>query len=310
MIKKIMNLPSAIKSLTIKDVKGFFKHIWYTFRHTPISRKLVYLFVIALVAFTALPLVYLVSSAFKPLDELFLFPPRFFVRNPTTKNFSELLLAMDSSVIPFSRYIANSIIISIATVAGTVVVCTMGAFALTKIRLPKGNIIFSIIIATLMFSPPVTQITNYLVVQFLHMYDNPLALIVPKIAGSYYLFLLKQSFGEIPDALIEAAKIDGCSYWTIYARIIMPTTRPAWATAIVFSFVASWNDFTGPMVYIKTSVLKTLPLALQSLQGGAGQVARTGAFAAASLITTLPTILVFVAMQSKVIDTMTHSGIK
>lgn len=274
------------------------------------SRVFLYIFMIALVSFTSLPLIYMVSSAFKPLDELFIFPPRFFVKNPTLNNFTELLLAMDSGSIPFTRYIFNSLWITTVTVALTVVICSMGAFALTKIRLPKGNIIFSIIIATLMFSPPVTQITNYLIVQQLHLIDNSWSLIIPKLAGSYFIFLLKQNFGEIPDALLEAAKMDGCGYFKLYSKIVMPTTRPAWATSIVFAFVASWNDFTGPMVYIQSSVKKTLPLALQMLQGGAGQVARQGAFAAATLITTLPTIIVFTAMQSKVIDTMTHSGIK
>lgn len=279
-------------------------------RRIHMSRVLLYIFMIAMVSFTALPLIYMVVSAFKPLDELFIFPPRFFVRNPTFNNFSELLLAMDSGSVPFTRYIFNSLWISLITVFVTVVVCSMGAFALTKIKLPGGKVIFNIIVATLMFSPPVTQITNYLIVQQLHMLDSSLSLIIPKIAGSYYLFLLKQNFGEIPDALLEAAKIDGCGYVGLYAKIIMPTTRPAWATAIVFAFVASWNDFMGPMVYIQSSVKKTLPLALQMLQGGAGQVARQGAFQAATLITTLPTIIIFTAMQSKVIDTMNHAGIK
>ncbi len=275
-----------------------------------VSRILVYVFMLALVAFTALPLVYVVVSAFKPLDELFIFPPRFFVKNPTLGNFSELLLAMDSGSVPFTRYVFNSLWISVVTVFLTVVICSMGAFALTKIRLPAGKLIFNIIVATLMFSPPVTQVTNYLIIQHLGMLDTSLSLIIPKLAGSYYIFLLKQNFGEIPDALLEAAKIDGCGYAGLYWKIIMPTTRPAWATAIVFAFVASWNDFTGPMYYIQTSVKKTLPLALQMLQGGAGQVARQGAFNAATLITTLPTIIVFTAMQSKVIDTMNHAGIK
>lgn len=279
-------------------------------RRIHMSRVLLYIFMIAMVSFTALPLIYMVVSAFKPLDELFIFPPRFFVRNPTFNNFSELLLAMDSGCVPFTRYIFNSLWISLITVFVTVVVCSMGAFALTKIKLPGGKVIFNIIVATLMFSPPVTQITNYLIVQQLHMLDSSLSLIIPKIAGSYYLFLLKQNFGEIPDALLEAAKIDGCGYVGLYAKIIMPTTRPAWATAIVFAFVASWNDFMGAMVYIQSSVKKTLPLALQMLQGGAGQVARQGAFQAATLITTLPTIIIFTAMQSKVIDTMNHAGIK
>ena len=278
-------------------------------RITP-GKVFVYIFMIALVSFTALPLVYMVFHALKPVDELFIFPPKFITTRPTLNNFQELFAAMDSTSIPFTRYIFNSLVVSIITVAGTVVVCTMGAFALTKLRMPGGNLIFNIIVATLMFSAPVTQIANYLVVKELHMLDTTWAFIVPKIAGSYYLFLLKQNFGEIPDALLEAAKIDGCSYWGLYSKIIIPVTRPAWATAIVFAFVASWNDFSGPMIYIQTQVKQTLPLALQLLQGGPGQVARAGAFAAATLVTTLPTIIVFCAMQSKVINTMTHSGIK
>ncbi len=274
------------------------------------SKVFVYIFMIALVCFTAMPLVYLVSSAFKPVDELMVFPPKFFTTRPSLDSFKELFTAMDSNTIPFTRYIWNSVVVSVATVAGTVVVCSMGAFALTKIRMPGGNFIFNLIVATLMFSAPVTQVANYLVIQNLQMLDTTWALIVPKIAGSYYLFLLKQNFGEIPDALLEAAKIDGCSYWGLYAKIVLPVTRPAWATAIVLSFIASWNDFTGPMIYIQTQVKQTLPLALQTLQGGAGQVARAGAFAAAALITTLPTIIVFCAMQSRVINTFTHSGIK
>lgn len=265
---------------------------------------------IAMVSFTALPLVYLVVQAFKPLDELFIFPPRFWVQNPTLNNFSELLMALDTSSVPFTRYVFNSIYVSVITVALTVIVCSMGAFALTKIRLPGSQIWFNIIVATLMFSPPVSQVVNYLIVQQLGLLDSTWSLIIPKIAGSYYLFLLKQNFGEMPDALLEAAKIDGCSYVGLYTKIIMPNTRPAWATAIVFAFVASWNDYMGPMLYIQSSVKKTLPLALQMLQGGAGQVARQGAFAAATLITTLPTIIVFTVMQGKVISTMAHSGIK
>jgi ABC-type glycerol-3-phosphate transport system permease component len=280
------------------------------FKKVNYSRIAVYVLVIALVTFTAMPLVYLVNTAVKPLDEMFVFPPEFFVRRPTFRNFTELFTVLDNSTVPFLRYLFNSFFVSVVTVGGTVLVCTMGAFAIKKLKLPHANGVFNLIIATLMFSPPVSQITNYLLISQLHMMNTVWAMIIPKIAGSYFLFLLAQNFGEIPDALLEAAKIDGCSYWGLYSKMVIPLTRPAWATAIVFAFVASWNDFTGPMLYIQNESLKTLPLALQLLQGGTGQVARQGAFAAATLLTTLPTIIVFVSMQSKVIKTMAHSGIK
>lgn len=274
------------------------------------QKLLLYIVITVLVAFTAMPIIYLVSTAFKPLDEMFLFPPEFFVRHPTMKNFSDLFFMLNDTAVPFTRYLFNSVFVSLATVFATIVVCSMAAFSLTKLKLPFSNLIYNIIIATLLFSPPVTQITNYILVQKLGMMNTTFALIIPKIAGSLYFFLLKQNFSEVPDALLDAAKIDGCTYWGLYAKIMMPMTKPAWATAVVFSFVASWNDFTSPLFYIQKEALKTLPLALQTLQGGTGQVATTGAFAAAALLTILPTIILFVAMQSLVIKTMAHSGIK
>ena len=125
-----------------------------------------------------------------------------------------------------------------------------------------------------------------------------------------YFFLMKQNMETIPDALIESARLDGCSNFGIYRKIVMPLSGPVLATVVVFAFVASWNDYYSPLIYINTDVLKTLPLALNMLQGGAGQVARAGAMAAATMLTTLPTIIVFVACQSKVVKTMAHSGIK
>lgn len=266
---------------------------------------------VALVSFTALPLVYMVSTAFKPLDELFLFPPRFFVMKPTMRNFTELIGAMESSTVPFTRYFFNSFITSVASVIGTVVVCSMAAYSLTKMKMPYKNTIFNIIVATLMFSPPVTQISNYLLINKLGMINTYWALIVPKLAGSMYFFLLKQNFDSIlPNQILEAARIDGANEWQSFIKVAMPIMKPATSTVVVFSFVANWNDYFGPLVYINKQAFKTLPLALQMLQGGLGQVARQGAFAAATLLTTAPTIIVFLIMQSRVIKTMAHAGIK
>ena len=281
-----------------------------TFRKPSPGRVVLYIAITALVVFTAMPLVYLVLQAFKPLDEMFIYPPRFFVQNPTTRNFNELFIALEGSTVPFLRYVFNSAFTSAATVLSTVFVCSAGAYALTKLKMPGTQAIFQVIIASLMFSPPVAQITNFVLVNELGMMNTYWALIIPKIAGSYNLFLLKQNFDGIPNALLEAAKMDGCSPWKIYWKMIMPMTRPAWATVVVFAFVGAWNDFTSALIYIQAQAFKTLPLALQLLQGGVGQVARAGAFNAAALITTVPTIAIFVFMQSKVIKTMAHTGIK
>ncbi|MEZ0537443.1 carbohydrate ABC transporter permease [Caldicellulosiruptoraceae bacterium PP1] len=271
---------------------------------------IVYSFMLLLVLFTALPLIYMISTAFKPYDELFLYPPRFFVRRPTMRNFIELLTALDSSVIPFSRYIFNSLFTTCVVVILTVIVSSMGAFAIAKYKLPYGNVIFNIIIAALMFSPHVTQIPNYLIVSKLGLLNTYWALIVPKIAVAYNIFLMKQFIEQIPDTYIEAARIDGAKDFKIFWKIIMPMCKPAWSTLIVFSFVSNWNDYFSPLIFINKQALKTLPLILQSLAGGPGQVARSGAMAAATFLVTMPTIIVFLIMQSRVMKTMAYSGIK
>ncbi|WP_129724530.1 carbohydrate ABC transporter permease [Xylanivirga thermophila] len=269
-----------------------------------------YFFMLLLVAFTSLPLIYMICSAFKPLDELFLYPPRFFVKKPTLRNFSELLTTLDSTSVPFTRFVFNSLFTTAVTVFGTVIICSMGAFALEKYDLPWANTIFNIVVAALMFAPQVTQIPNYLIVNKLGLINTYWALIIPKLAVAYNFFLMKQFMEGVPNELLEAARIDGAKEFRIFWSMVMPMAKPAWATLIVFSFVSNWNDYFSPLVFITSQTMKTLPLALQTIQGGPGQVARSGAVAAATFLTVLPTILIFLFMQSKVMKTMAYSGIK
>jgi ABC-type glycerol-3-phosphate transport system permease component len=268
-----------------------------------------YSFMIGLVAFTALPLIYMVSTAFKPIDELFIYPPRFLVRKPTLTNFSNLLTALSSSEVPFTRYILNSVVTAVTTVVLTVIVSAMGAFSLVKYR-PKGSdAMFKIILAALMFSPHVTQIPTYMVVNSLGMINRYSALIIPKIAVAYNFFLMKQFIEQMPDVLMEAARIDGANEWYLFWKIVMPSLKPAWATLVVFSFVANWNDYFSPLIFITSQAMKTLPLALQTIAGGLS-IARAGAVGAATFLMTLPTIIIFTLMQARVMETMVHSGIK
>lgn len=279
------------------------------YRHN-LNWSLVYFVMLLLVAFTSLPIIYMISTAFKPLDELFLYPPRFFVRRPTTRNFTDLVTAMESSQVPFVRYVFNSLFVVIITVVTTVVVSSMGAFALVKYKLPGANWFFITIIAALMFSPHVTQIPTYMVINKLGMINTYRALIIPKIAIAYNFFLMKQFSEQIPDSLVESAKMDGAREFLIYWKIGMPLLRPAWSTLVVFSFVANWNDYFSPLILTTTQAMKTLPLALQTIAGGPGVVARMGATAAATFISTMPTIILFLFMQAKVMQTMAYSGIK
>lgn len=273
------------------------------------GRIFTYLFVITLVAFTSLPIIYVISSAFKPLDELFLFPPRFFVRRPTMRNFGELLRAVDGSAVPFTRYIFNSAFVSLSVVALTIIVSSWGAYALTKLKFPRPSLVFSIIIAALMFSPHTTQITRYMVVNRLGWINTYWALIIPQIAVAYNLFLMKQFMEQIPDPLLECARMEGAGEFLIWRSIIMPLTSSAWATLAVFSFVSNWNDFFTPLIFTSRQAMRTLPLALQTI-ASSQIVARQGAMAAATLLMTMPTIVIFAAMQSRVMKSMAHSGIK
>lgn len=296
---------AAVKGYTfrIRGKKLFTLHI---------PTLLTYLFLIALVMFTALPLVYVVTTAFKPLDEMYLFPPTFFARKPTLENFSSLFASLDSATVPFLRYVFNSLYVAVLTVVGTVVVSCMGAYSLVKHH-PKGSkLIFSLVMMALMFSPYVTQIPNYLIVKSMNLLDSHWALILPKIAVAFNFFLIKQFVEQLPDPLLEAARIDGAGEWKIFIHIVMPYLKPAWATLVVFSFVSNWNDYFSPLIFITRDALKTLPLALQNISGGAGAagLATAGATAAATLLMTLPTVLIYTLMQKRVIATMAHSGIK
>jgi ABC-type glycerol-3-phosphate transport system permease component len=270
-----------------------------------------YLLMTALAVFTMLPIVYMVSTSFKPLEEMFLYPPRFLVRHPTIRNFVELLLAMDAMTVPFARYLFNSLFVAVATVSAGVILSSLAAYPLAKYpRMPGAKLFFTIVISALMFAPEVTQIPRYLIVDRLGLIDSYAALIVPALAGSYGLFLMKQFMEQLPTELIEAAKVDGASELRIFWQIVMPLVRPAWITLIIFSFIGTWNDFFTPLIFTRSEQMKTLPLIMSSIGGGPGVVARWGAVAAASMVITLPTLILFLVLQRFVMQTMAYSGIK
>ncbi|MHB1453848.1 MAG: carbohydrate ABC transporter permease [Saccharofermentanales bacterium] len=290
--------------------KGFrikFKNI-SAIRINP-NKTLLYAFMIALVAFTSLPLIYVISTAFKPIDEILLFPPRFLFRRPTINNFYDLLIGLSSTTVPFLRYIFNSIYTASFSVVGTVIVSSMAAYAMTKLHVPFGKLFFTMVIIALTFPGSVTQIPSYMVINKLGLINHYSALIIPKLAVAYNMFLMKQFCDQLPNALIESARIDGAREFRIYTKIVMPFLRPAWATLIVFSFVANWNDYLGPLIYISNQEMRTLPLALNSIAEN-GNLARAGAMAAATFLMILPTVIIFTLMQKRVIETMAHSGIK
>jgi len=273
---------------------------------------LLYTFMVLLVGFTALPLIYMISTAFKPIDELFLFPPRYFVKRPTLQNFYDLVITLGSSTVPFLRYVFNSIYTTAITVFLTVIVSSLGAYGLVKHKPPGSKVLFKFIIAALMFSPHVCQIPRYMVVNSMGLINSHWALIVTNIAVAYNFFLMKQFTEQFPNELLEAARIDGANEWRTFWKIVMPALTPAWSTLVVFSFISNWNDYFTTLIYITSQAQKTLPLALHTIAGGAAgtSIGRAGAVAASTFLMTVPTVIIFTAMQGKVMETMTHSGIK
>lgn len=258
-------------------------------------------------AFMALPLIYSVIQSFKPYNELFIFPPRFFARQPTISNFTQLFDLTSSSWVPFSRYVFNTIL---NTVVGTllhIIAAAMCAYPLAKNKFPGRTIIFNIIVWSLLFTGSVTEVPVYLVMSKIGIIDTYFAYWLPEISVALGIFLLKQNMAEIPDAMIEAARIDGASEWTILWRIAMPAVKPAWLTLAIFAFQRNWNATST--TYIYTETIKTLPAALSQITT-AGSVARAGEAYAASVIMMIPPIIFFIIAQGSTVKTMSHAGIK
>jgi ABC-type glycerol-3-phosphate transport system permease component len=256
--------------------------------------------------FFAFPLVFTINHAFKPLNEIFLFPPNIFVRSPTMNNFQDLFLIMGASWVAFSRYIFNTVLITAVGTGGLIVVASLGAYVVSKYRFPGAKTFFSVVIITLMFSGYVTQIPNYLVMAKLGWVDTYLSIIVPAFAMPMGFFLLKQFIDTIPDTLLEAAKIDGAQEGRIFLLIILPMIKPAWLTVMIFSVQALWNTRASNVIY--SEQLKTLPYALQQIMMGG--VARAGVGAAVGLFVMIVPLVMFILAQSNVLATMANSGIK
>ena len=257
-------------------------------------------------AFMALPLVYSIVQAFKPLEELFLFPPRFFVRHPTLDNFKLLFTLTANLWVPFTRYLFNSVMVSLIVTVGHVLFASMAAYPLAKHQFPGKRSLFQLVMLALLFSGGTMAIPQYIVLAKLGLINTYWAVILPPIAGSLGLFLMKQFMEQVPDSILESARIDGASEWSIWWSIVMPQVKPAWLTLAIFAFQGIWNSTGGDFIYSET--LKMLPSAFNQIQ--AGGIARAGAAAAAALIMMIPPIVTFIITQSNVIQTMSHSGIK
>ena len=257
--------------------------------------------------FMFLPMVYVLSQSLKPLDELWMYPPRFIVRNPTFNNFKDLFVLMNDSWVPFSRYIFNTVLTSVGGTFGHLFLASMAAYALAKIKFPGGKGIFNTIRTSLMFHATVTAITSFIIMSSLKMVDTYLAIIIPAWGSTLGLYLMKQFMDSaVPDTVLESARLDGASEVRTYWTIAMPMVKPAWLTLIIYSFQGLWN--AGSSIYIYSEQLKSFNYAIGQIT--AGGIKRQGASAAATVLMMAVPILVFIITQSNIIETMGSSGMK
>lgn len=257
-----------------------------------------------------LPIIFIFNQAFKPQSELFAFPPRFFVRQPTFNNFIELLRLMNASGVPFSRYLLNSLFITVTGVVLAILFTSLSAYSLSKMKFKGKKLLFEINTLALMFVPVAVSIPRYIIIAKSGMIDTYFAHILPIITLPVAMFLVKQFIDQIPGDYIQAAKMDGATELQIFFQIVMPLIRPALATVGILAFQIVWNDTSTSTLFINSEVKRTLAFFLTTLTTQSNAVAGQGMAAAASLILFLPNLILFVIMQSRVMSTMAYSGIK
>ena len=266
----------------------------------------IFIFLAFLGLFMVFPIYLTIIMSIKPVEELFVFPPKLYVLRPTLDNFSDMFETLHQNRVPFSRYVFNSIFVTATVTICQCVFASMAAFVLAKCRFPGSKLINSIIVVALLYQSNVIYIMQYMVMTKLRMIDTYLALILPSIASPMGLFLMRQSISQIPDSMIEAAMVDGAGLFRICWQIVMPNQKPALMTLIIFAFQAAWNIQTGTVVFQEQ--YKTLPTVVT--QAASSGMARAGVAMAAAVFLLIPPIIVFMAAQKQVIETMAHSGIK
>lgn len=275
-----------------------------------IGQLKIILIILPLVIFMGMPIIFIINHAFKPMEELFAFPPTFFVKNATFDNFTKLIKFSNSSGIPLSRYIFNSLLVTVITVGVALLLTTLSAFALSKIKFKGRNTLTQINQIAIMFVSTAVLIPRYMVICNLGLIDNLLAHILPLVAMPVALFLVKQFVEQIPDSLLEAAYMDGATDLDIYLKVILPMIKPAIATASILVFQQVWTNMETSSYFFNDDSMKTLTFYMNTLVNANNTVAGQGMSAAASLIMFVPNLVLFIILQNKVMNTMANSGIK
>ncbi len=289
-----------------KRLKTFRSHTGVRKQTRSIWGNMIIVLVLSAVGvFMLLPLIYAVMQSFKPIDELFLYPPRFYVMRPVTTNYTMLLRLINNLWVPFSRYLFNSVLITVIVTVGQILITSAAAYPMSRFK-TSISWMFQLVVLTLLFNGTVLAIPRYIIMNELNVVNTYWAYILPALPSSMGLFLMKQFMDQLPFALIEASMIDGANHFRIYWNIIMPSVKPAWLTLLIFSFQSIWSITGGSLIYDEE--LKMLPDAINQVLSGS--IERTGASTAGSVLLMIPPILIFIFTQSNVVQTMTSSGIK
>lgn len=289
-----------------------------------------YVILLPIMVFMSFPMIFIVFNAFKPLDELLNYPPNLITLRPTLQNFQNLIATSDNKAIPVSRYLFNSMITTLVVVLLSVLITSMAAYCMSKKKYRLKNILFGINEAALMFVSAAVAIPRYIIMSKLGFTDTFWAQVIPLLAIPVGLYLVKQFIDELPDEMIEAARIDGAGDFQILRRIVIPSISPALATVAILAFQSAWGSVEASNYYINNEALKTFAFYMTTLSNQAGAsnlananamagaggllgnsaVAGLGLQAAATLIMFIPNLVLFIILQSRVMNTMSHSGMK
>lgn len=271
------------------------------------SRVVLLILLISYLFLLLLPIIYVILNAFKPLDEMFVYPPRWIPRNFTFTNFSKMSSLLSETIMPLSRYLYNSIVYCVLMVGTVVVTSFMAAFSMAKTK-PRGSEkMTGILIFSLSLSGPAAGVANFIIIEKMGLLNTYWAIVLPAIGSATYVFLMRQFLVNMPESYVEAARLDGASEWQIMWKIGFPYAKPAWATVIVYQFMAAWSDASSTALYISDASKQTLPVAISTI---GGSLTTQGASAALTLLMLIPSTLVFVFMQTKIMTTMSFAGLK
>lgn len=277
------------------------------YTHSRLGNFTYFFFLILAGVFSMLPFIYCICTAFKPLDELLVFPPRFFVHRPTVENFVILPTLIEKLRVPLSRYIFNTTFITFAGTALHIIVASMAAYVLAKTDIKFKKAIFAVVQLSLLYNAYTLEVPRYLIYSNMKIIDTLWVYILPAIPSTTGVFLIKQYMdSSVPDSLLEAARIDGAGPVSIYFKIVMPITKPAWMTLMLLSFQSLWSAMPSGTVF--SEKLKTLPYVLSSIT--AGGIARAGSAMAAAVLMIIPPIIILVISQTNVVETMGSAGMK